>query len=399
MNTVASETLRVSGSLSSRGSLLAYWLGLLVLTLGLAGLAIFAESGKLSPGMPFINLLSYKLTSYANVLLIMGFMVYVGYLVRPLEAVGKWAAGLSTAGAMGLIIALLVRWFESYHVLEQGHVPISNLYEVSIFFTALTTVVYLVLESVYRCRPAGALVMAVVVAGIAFELWLVSLGNVGPQNLMPALKSYWMHAHVLANFIGYGAFAVAAMLGVGYLVKHYAEHPSVMVFWFMTALVVLVVVIINIFVQAKATDMATALQASNLLDGLGLGALVGAGYAAVIWGLMRPRAVATMPSQQVLDAIMYKAIAIGFPTFTVATILGAAWAYDAWGGYWSWDPKETWSLIVWLTYAAWLHLRFVKGWGGTRMAWWSIAGFVVTVFCFLGVNMFLSGMHSYGKLG
>ena len=84
--------------------------------------------------------------------------------------------------------------------------------------------------------------------------------------------------------------------------------------------------------------------------------------------------------------------------FTIATILGAVWAAEAWGGYWSWDPKETWALIVWLNYAAWLHLRLIKGLRGTVLAWWSLGGLVITTFAFLGVNLFLSGLHSYGEL-
>ncbi len=105
-----------------------------------------------------------------------------------------------------------------------------------------------------------------------------------------------------------------------------------------------------------------------------------------------------LPALEVLDDVMYKAIAVGFAFFTIATILGALWAADAWGGYWSWDPKETWALIVWLNYAAWLHMRLMKGLRGQVAAWWALVGLLVTTFAFLGVNMFLSGLHSYGKL-
>lgn len=105
-----------------------------------------------------------------------------------------------------------------------------------------------------------------------------------------------------------------------------------------------------------------------------------------------------LPKSTVLDDLIYKSIAIGFIFFTIATILGAIWAAEAWGGYWSWDPKETWALIVWLNYAAWLHYRIVKGLRGSILAWWALIGLVVTTFAFLGVNMFLSGLHSYGQL-
>jgi cytochrome c-type biogenesis protein CcsB len=104
------------------------------------------------------------------------------------------------------------------------------------------------------------------------------------------------------------------------------------------------------------------------------------------------------PAPEVLDDLMYKSIAVGFSFFTIATILGAFWAAEAWGGYWSWDPKETWALIVWLNYAAWLHMRLMKGLRGGMAAWWALVGLLVTTFAFLGVNMFLSGLHSYGEL-
>jgi cytochrome c-type biogenesis protein CcsB len=125
-----------------------------------------------------------------------------------------------------------------------------------------------------------------------------------------------------------------------------------------------------------------------------LSAMVASAYLLASRGILANR----LPPLEVLDDLMYKSIAIGFAFFTIATILGAMWAAEAWGGYWSWDPKETWALIVWLNYAAWLHLRLVKGLRGNMLAWWALIGLLVTTFAFLGVNMFLSGLHSYGQL-
>ena len=105
------------------------------------------------------------------------------------------------------------------------------------------------------------------------------------------------------------------------------------------------------------------------------------------------------PPIRVLDDLNYRAIMIGFPLLTLGIITGAAWANYAWGTYWSWDPKETWSLIVWFIYAAFLHARFTRGWVGRRAAWLSIIGFAATVFCYLGVNLLLSGLHAYGSSG
>ncbi len=125
-----------------------------------------------------------------------------------------------------------------------------------------------------------------------------------------------------------------------------------------------------------------------------LSAMVAVAYLLQSKGILADR----LPRPEVLDDLMYKSIAVGFAFFTLATILGSLWAAEAWGGYWSWDPKETWALIVWLNYAAWLHIRLVKGLRGPLLAWWALIGLVVTTFCFLGVNMWLSGLHSYGHL-
>jgi cytochrome c-type biogenesis protein CcsB len=125
-----------------------------------------------------------------------------------------------------------------------------------------------------------------------------------------------------------------------------------------------------------------------------LASMVAVAYLLKTHGMLVDR----LPPLELLDDVMYKAIAVGFAFFTIATILGALWAAEAWGGYWSWDPKETWALIVWLNYAAWLHMRLMKGLRGKIAAWWALIGLLVTTFAFLGVNMFLSGLHSYGAL-
>ena len=258
---------------------------------------------------------------------------WLGLLARSDFAEKTGSALTWCAVTMGTT-GLLVRWYESYLIgTDVGHIPVSNLYEVFVLFSLITGLLYLYYEGHYATRRMGAFVLLVISAAVAFLLWYSFSREAHEiQPLIPALQSYWMKVHVPANFIGYGAFALAAMIGVAELL--------------------------------------------------------------VRRGILASR----LPSLDVLGDVMYKAIAIGFAFFTIATILGALWAAEAWGTYWQWDPKETWAFIVWLNYAAWLHIRLTKGLRGPMLAWWAVIGLLVTAFAFVGVNMFLSGLHSYGSL-
>ena len=288
------------------------------------------------------------------------------------------------------LIGTMVRWYEGYLIgPDVGHIPVSNLYEVFVLFSWMTAAFYLYFEAQYKTRSLGAFVMLVVSAAVGFLLWYTVVREAHEiQPLVPALKSWWMKLHVPANFIGYGMFALAAMVALAYLVKQQAGEKR----WYkLTPLWLLGVVMC--FVPIVFRKSSAAGGGSYWLGYLLVSALVAGG---ILWG--RQRLAERLPSFEVLDDVMYKAIAVGFAFFTIATVLGALWAAEAWGGYWSWDPKETWALIVWLNYAAWLHMRLMKGLRGTVAAWWALVGLAVTTFAFLGVNMFLSGLHSYGEL-
>ena len=288
------------------------------------------------------------------------------------------------------LIGTMVRWYEGYLMgPDIGHIPVSNLYEVFVLFSWMTAAFYLYFEAQYKTRSLGAFVMLVVSAAVGFLLWYTVVREAHEiQPLVPALKSWWMKLHVPANFIGYGMFALAAMVALAYLVKQQAGEKR----WYkLTPLWLLGVVMC--FVPIVFRKSSAAAGGSYWLGYQLVSALVAGG---ILWG--RQRLAERLPSFEVLDDVMYKAIAVGFAFFTIATVLGALWAAEAWGGYWSWDPKETWALIVWLNYAAWLHMRLMKGLRGTVAAWWALVGLAVTTFAFLGVNMFLSGLHSYGEL-
>ncbi len=279
-------------------------------------------------------LASQSAVMWMNVLFVLAMATYWFALFARSEFTGKVATALTWAAVVMGFTGLMVRWYESYLIApDVGHIPISNLYEVFVLFCLITALMYLYYESRFNTHQLGGFVLLVVNAAVGFILWYTFDRQASDiQPLVPALQSYWMKIHVPANFIGYGAFSLAAMVASAYL-----------------------------------------LSARGVLT-------------------------SRLPALDVLDDLMYKAIAVGFAFFTIATILGAMWAAEAWGGYWSWDPKETWALIVWLNYAAWLHLRLVKGLRGNMLAWWALIGLLVTTFAFLGVNMFLSGLHSYGQL-
>lgn len=317
------------------------WRPLRNLLAGAAAIALFAVwlyAGNLQRAEQAF-FLKYLFSSQSAILWMCAlfFMATAAYWIG-LALRSSFAAATGTALTWAAVVAglagMLVRWYESYLVgTDIGHIPVSNLYEVFVLFALITSLLYLHYEERYATRSMGAFVLLVISAAVGFLLWYTFDRQAHHiQPLVPALQSWWMKIHVPANFVGYGAFALAAMIGVAYLVS------------------------------AK--------------------------------GLLSSR----LPSLEVLDDVMYRAIAVGFAFFTVATILGALWAADAWGSYWQWDPKETWALIVWLNYAAWLHMRLMKGLRGPALAWWAVAGLLVTTFAFLGVNMFLSGLHSYGQL-
>ncbi len=304
-----------------------------------------------------------------------------------LELLGTRMAWVAVTMAL---VGTMVRWYESHQIgPDIGHIPVSNLYEVFVMFCWMTAVFYLYYEAQYKTRALGAFVMLVISAAVGFLLWYTLVREAHEiQPLVPALKSWWMKLHVPANFVGYGTFALAAMVAFAYLIKQQAQETR----WYKLAPLWLlgIVLCFEPLVFRKSPE-------GGLSDYwaiyFGISALIVGGILA-----LRGRIAERLPSFEVLDDVMYKSIAVGFAFFTIATVLGALWAAEAWGGYWSWDPKETWALIVWLNYAAWLHMRLMKGLRGTVAAWWALVGLGVTTFAFLGVNMFLSGLHSYGAL-
>ncbi len=388
---------------------LAIWLGwfwgplrtLMLVVAGASLLAIASYQGDLKRA-DTVFWLKYFISSQSAILwmCLLFFMstafYWVGMFARTqsdtFEGLGSKIAWVGVTMAL---IGTMVRWYESHQIgPDIGHIPVSNLYEVFVLFCWMTTLFYLYYEAQYKTRALGAFVMLVVSAAVGFLLWYTLVRDAQEiQPLVPALKSWWMKIHVPANFIGYGTFALAAMVAFAYLIKQSAGETR----WYKLApLFILGVVLCFEPIVFRQSPNAMASGSASGLSSywavyFGVSALIVGG---ILFG--RRRLAERLPALEVLDDVMYKSIAVGFAFFTIATVLGALWAAEAWGGYWSWDPKETWALIVWLNYAAWLHMRLMKGLRGTVAAWWALVGLAITTFAFIGVNMFLSGLHSYG---
>jgi cytochrome c-type biogenesis protein CcsB len=277
--------------------------------------------------------LLFNITTFVYLASMLLFFVFLAARARTIGAAAMMTAYL---GLLAQTVAIALRWKESYDI-GVGHAPLSNLYESVVFFSWTIVLIYALLDIRYKYRVIGAFVMPFALLGMA---WAQLGMSSGIEPLVPALQSNWLLYHVVTCFLGYAAFAVACGISIMYLIRARGE---------------------------EATDKPAG---SGLLS--------------------------MFPPVRVLDDLNYRAIMIGFPLLTLGIITGAAWANYAWGTYWSWDPKETWSLIVWFVYAAFLHARITKGWVGRRAAWLSIIGFAATIFCYLGVNLFLSGLHSYG---
>jgi cytochrome c-type biogenesis protein CcsB len=263
------------------------------------------------------------------------FICFLAYLIFATSH-NKTFGTLSTSLLIiGLVIhsgGLLFRWVET-HRTGYGYVPLSNMYESLIFFSWTIVLVYLILEFKYRQKIIGVFVTPFAFLAIALTSIIPGVDSkITP--LVPALQSNWLAIHVITCFLGYASFAVSFGISILYLSR-----------------------------ERNKTQM----------EGISK------------W----------LPSAPILDEINYKSIVIGFPMLTLGIITGAAWANYAWGTYWSWDPKETWSLITWFIYAAFLHARFTRDWRGKKAAYLSIFGFVAVLFTYFGVNYIISGLHSY----
>lgn len=272
--------------------------------------------------------------SWVTFIFLLSTLFYVLRMAGRKRLWDRAATWTAAAGFAAQTAALGWRWMESYR-LGIGHAPLSNFYESLIFFAWSIVLFYLLIEWRTGSRSAGAFVMPVAFLSMAYASFSPDVSS-RIQPLIPALQSNWLVSHVITCFLGYAAFTIAFGTGVMYLLKE-KWGPA-----------------------ARGNPSLTVL----------------------------------LPGTEVLDELIYQCVALGFILLSLGIITGSVWAHNAWGSYWSWDPKETWSLVTWLIYAALLHVRLVRGWRGRRTAVLSIVGFASMLFTYLGVN-YLPGLHSY----
>jgi len=270
--------------------------------------------------------------SYITFIYFFCFLAYLVMLVTGRQVFGRTGTYLTIAGFIGHTLGICFRWYES-HKLGIGHAPLSNLYESLIFFSWAIILLYLIVEKRTRSRTAGAFVTPIAFLSLAYASFSENVTD-SIQPLIPALQSNWLTAHVITCFFGYAAFALSFGMSIMYFIKM-SETPD-----------------------------------------------------------KRSVVLYLIPELNILDDLNYQMVMIGFLLLTLGIITGSVWAHTAWGSYWSWDPKETWSLVTWLVYALMLHARLMRGWQGKRLAIVSVAGFFCVLFTYFGVN-YLESLHAY----
>jgi len=261
--------------------------------------------------------------------------LYIAAWVFNKKTPGRLATWVALSGLAANTLGIILRWVESYQQ-GFGHAPLSNLYESLVFFAGTIVLLYLIIEFKYKNQIIGAFATPLAFLAMAYASLSPNISDT-IQPLLPALKSNWLIAHVITCFIGYAAFAIAFGISCMYLIKQKDAEGKI-----------------------------------SLL--------------------------AVFPDTGTLDELTHQMVMFGFLFLTIGIITGAVWANSAWGRYWGWDPKETWSLITWFVYAILLHARLMRGWRGRRIAFLSIIGFVAVLFTYFGVN-YLPGLHSYGAPG
>jgi len=310
--------------------------------------------------------LKYLKNSLDNLVFLGLFIGVLGYWVSiafPSFKIGNKIGFYSVASSnMFITIILAWRWFES------GYFPLSNLYESLLFFTWGITFISLVLEFLTSLSLIGAIATPLSMFIVGFATLSLPDGMQKAAPLVPALKSNWLMMHVSIMMFSYSTLIIGSLLSIVFLILTKGRQ-----------------------VTLKGSSVGTIkLQETGKCEIYSLSTFQQTNHS--YDGVLEKK----LNLLESLDNLSYRIIGLGFPLLTIGIIAGAVWANEAWGSYWSWDPKETWALITWLVFAAYLHTRITKSWQGKGPAVLASLGFIVVWICYLGVNFLGKGLHSYG---
>lgn len=290
--------------------------------------------------------------------LLLSMIFYLIHLIFPTFPMGYKLGKLTSVIANFVIFIMLAgRWI--FH----GYFPLSNLYESLLFLSWTLLFIHLILEWKIKSKLLGPMIMPVVLLIYGFGSLSLPLEMQKASPLVPALQSNWLMMHVSLMMLSYATLITGSLLSILFLMLS-LRQPKGEKREKMSSIEYTNLAMREGILSLKSTPLTSSVFASKLLENM--------------------------------DNISYRIISLGFPFLTIGIIAGAVWANEAWGSYWSWDPKETWALITWLVFAAYLHARIVKGWEGQKPALLASIGFFVVWICYLGVNFLGQGLHSYG---
>nr|YP_009294474.1 cytochrome c biogenesis protein [Asparagopsis taxiformis]AOM65957.1 cytochrome c biogenesis protein [Asparagopsis taxiformis] len=262
-----------------------------------------------------------------------------------------------------LSISLILRW------INYKHFPLSNLYESLVFLTWGITFIHLIVEKQNKTKLIGAISTPVALFIIAFASFLLPTEMQKATPLVPALRSNWLMMHVSIMMISYATLIIGSLLSILFLIISESKNIKQQN---------------NIYSSSHISHSQIELNSYNPSN------------LKIQSNNHTSKSYNRMNLLQSIDNLSYRTIGLGFPLLTIGIIAGAVWANEAWGSYWSWDPKETWALITWLIFASYLHSRLTKSWQGKKPAILASIGFIIVWICYLGVNFFGKGLHSYG---
>ena len=298
---------------------------------------------------------------------ILGALALIVYFFSREEWLKNLGAPLAIAGCVAQFAQLIARFALT------GVWPLLNLYGSLSLFAAMSVAIFIGFAFRYKLWFAGGFVLALAAIFLAYGVtW-----NEGTMPAVPSLQSYWAKIHVPIVVSSYAAFLVAFVFSCIYLLKYYGEQRLTQVSSEVSA------------ASAGPSNVHMSVGTMTISHGTpSIESQAAAGNPVAQW-------LASLPTLSQLDVIVYRAVAIGLPLISLGIITGAAWAKEAWGAYWQWDPKETAALMTWIVYLAYMHLHTRNAWRGLRTNWVSVAGFICVIFTYLGVNIWISGLHSY----